>query len=136
MVLQPKKEKYRKSFRGKMKGNSSRGTSLEFGEFGLKSLGRGWLTAQQIEAARRAMTHYTKRQAKVWIRVFPHKPVTAKSAGVGMGGGKGDVVKHVCVIRPGRILFEIGGVTKEIAQEAVRLARHKLPFKTKFISRE
>ena len=136
MVLQPKKEKYRKSFRGRMKGNSSRGTSLEFGEFGLKSLGRGWLTAQQIEAARKAMTHYTKRQAKIWIRVFPHKPVTSKSAGVGMGGGKGDVDKHVCVVRPGRILFEIGGVTKEIAQEAIRLAHHKLPFKTKFISRE
>ena len=136
MVLQPKKQKYRKSFRGRMKGNSSKGASLEFGEFGLKALGRGWLTAQQIEAARRAITHHTKRQAKLWIRVFPDKPITSKSAGVGMGGGKGDIDKYVCVVTPGRILFEIGGVSKEIAQEAIRLARHKLPFKAKFISRE
>lgn len=136
MVMQPRKQKYRKSFRGKMRGKSSRGTSLEFGEFGLKALGRGWLTAQQIEAARKAITHYTKRQAKVWIRIFPDKPITAKSAGVGMGGGKGDVVKHVFVVTPGRILFEVGGVSKEVAKEAIRLAGHKLPFKTKFISKE
>lgn len=136
MVMQPRKQKYRKSFRGKMRGKSSRGTSLEFGEFGLKALGRGWLTAQQIEAARKAITHYTKRQAKVWIRIFPDKPITAKSAGVGMGGGKGDVVKYVFVVTPGRILFEVGGVSKEVAKEAMRLASHKLPFKTKFISKE
>lgn len=136
MVMQPRKQKYRKSFRGKMRGKSSRGTSLEFGGFGLKALGRGWLTAQQIEAARKAITHYTKRQAKVWIRIFPDKPITAKSAGVGMGGGKGDVVKYVFVVTPGRILFEVGGVSKEVAKEAMRLASHKLPFKTKFISKE
>jgi len=136
MVMQPRKQKYRKSFRGKMRGTSSRGTSLEFGEFGLKALGRGWLTAQQIEAARKAITHYTKRQAKVWIRIFPDKPITAKSAGVGMGGGKGDVVKYVFVVTPGRNLFEVGGVSKEVAKEAIRLASHKLPFKTKFISKE
>lgn len=136
MPLQPKKQKHRKSFRGKMRGRSTRATSLDFGEFGLKAIGRGWLTGQQIEAARRAITHYTKRQAKVWIRVFPDKPVTAKSAGVGMGGGKGDVVKYVFVVTPGRVLFEISGVERELAQQAMRLASHKLPFKTKFISRE
>lgn len=136
MVMQPKKLKYSKSFRGKMRGKSGRATSLDFGEFGLKAIGRGWLTAQQIEAARKAITHYTKRQAKVWIRVFPDKPVTAKSAGVGMGGGKGDVVKYVFVVTPGRVLFEVGGVNKEEAQQALRLASHKLPFKTKFIEKE
>jgi len=136
MTLQPKKLKYRKSFRGKMKGKSLKGNTLEFGSFGLKALGRGWLTAQQIEAARKAIAHYTKREAKIWIRVFPHKPITARSAGVTMGGGKGDVKGYVAVITPGRILFEVGGVDQEIAQEALRLASQKLPFKTKFISRE
>ena len=135
MVMQPKKLKYRKSFRGKMRGKSSRGASLEFGDYGLKSMGRGWLTAQQIEAARRAITHYTKRQAKVWIRVFPDKPVTAKSAGVGMGGGKGDIEKYVVPITPGRVLFEISGTEEKVAKEAMRLAKHKIPFKTKFISK-
>ena len=134
-MLQPKKQKYRKSFRGRMKGKSSKAVSLDFGEFGLKAVGRGWLTAQQIEAARKAITHHTKRQAKVWIRVFPDKPVTAKAAGAGMGGGKGDVDKYVFVVTPGRILFEISGVEKEIAKEAMRLASHKLPFRTKFISK-
>ncbi len=136
MVMQPRKQKYRKSFRGKMRGKAGRGNSLDFGEYGLKALGRGWLTAQQIEAARKAITHYTKRQAKVWIRVFPDKPVTAKSAGVGMGGGKGDIDRYVFVVTPGRILFEISGVSQEIAKEALRLASHKLPFKTKFMSKE
>lgn len=135
MSLQPKKQKYRKQFRGKMRGSASRGTALAFGEFGLKALGRGWLTAQQIEASRRAITHHTKRQAKVWIRVFPDKPVTGKSAGVGMGAGKGDVVKYVAVITPGRILFEVGGVAEEIAKESLKLAGHKLPFRTKFIKK-
>ncbi|MBL7150581.1 50S ribosomal protein L16 [Candidatus Microgenomates bacterium] len=134
-MLQPKKQKYRKSFRGRMKGKSSKGVSLDFGEFGLKAIGRGWLTAQQIEAARKAITHYTKRQAKVWIRIFPDKPVTAKAAGAGMGGGKGDIDKYVFVVTPGRILFEISGVEEEIAKEAMRLANHKLPFRTRFISK-
>ena len=134
-MLQPKRQKYRKSFRGRMKGKSSKGVSLDFGEFGLKAIGRGWLTAQQIEAARKAITHYTKRQAKVWIRIFPDKPVTAKAAGAGMGGGKGDIDKYVFVVTPGRILFEISGVEKEIAKEAMRLANHKLPFRTRFISK-
>lgn len=136
MVMQPKKLKYRKSFRGKMRGQSQRGTLLDFGDFGLKAIGRGWLTSQQIEAARRAITHYTKRQAKVWIRVFPDKPVSAKPAGAGMGGGKGDVEKYVAVVTPGRVLFEVSGVDKEAAREAMRLASHKLSFKTRFISRE
>lgn len=136
MVMQPKKTKYRKSFRGRMKGKSVRGASLEFGDFGLKALGCGWLTNQQIEAARKAITHHTKRQAKVWLRVFPDKPITAKSAGVGMGGGKGEVTGYVFVVKPGRILMEISGVDQEVAQEALRLASHKLPFKTKFMIRE
>lgn len=133
-MLQPKKSKYRKQFRGKMKGRSSRGFSLAFGDYGLKSLGRAWLTASQIEAARRAITHYTKRAGKVWIRVFPDKPVTAKSSGVGMGSGKGDIDKYVAVVKPGRILFELAGVTEEIAREAMIRAGSKLPFKTKFIT--
>jgi large subunit ribosomal protein L16 len=134
-MLQPRKEKFRKQFRGKMKGRATRGTSLSFGDYGLKSLGRAWLTGQQIEAARVAITHYTKRAGKVWIRVFPDKPITSKGLGVGMGAGKGDVKGHVVVIIPGRIIFELAGVDREIAQEAMRRAGAKLPFKTKFISR-
>jgi large subunit ribosomal protein L16 len=134
-MLQPRKTKYRKQFRGKMKGIASRGTTLAFGDYGLKSLGRGWLTAKQIEAARVAITHYTKRTGKIWLRVFPDKPITSKGLGVGMGAGKGDVVGWVAVVTPGRILFELGGVTPEIAQEALRRAAAKLPFKTKIVSR-
>jgi large subunit ribosomal protein L16 len=134
-MLQPKKTKYRKQFRGKMKGIASRGTTLAFGDYGLKSLGRGWLTAKQIEAARVAITHYTKRTGKIWLRVFPDKQITSKGLGVGMGAGKGDVVGWVAVVTPGRILFELGGVTPEIAQEALRRAAAKLPFKTKIVSR-
>jgi large subunit ribosomal protein L16 len=134
-MLQPRKTKYRKQFRGKMKGIASRGTTLAFGDYGLKSLGRGWLTAKQIEAARVAITHYTKREGKIWLRVFPDKPITSKGLGVGMGAGKGDVVGWVAVVTPGRILFELGGVTPEIAQEALRRAAAKLPFKTKIVSR-
>lgn len=119
-----------------MAGTSRRGTVLAFGDFGLKSLGRGWLTARQIEAARKAITHYTKRAGKVWIRVFPDKPVTAKSAGAKMGSGKGEVEGYVAVVTPGRILFELAGVSREVAQEAMQRAAAKLPFKSKFISRE
>ena len=136
MALQPKKSKYRKQFRGKMRGQSNRGSTLAFGEFGLKSLGRGWLSAKQIEAARVAISHYTKRAGKVWIRVFPDKPVTQKGLGVTMGAGKGDIDHYVAVVTPGRILFELAGVSKEIAQEAMTRANSKLPFKTKFISKE
>lgn len=134
-MLQPRKEKFRKQFRGKMKGRATRGTSLSFGDYGLKSLGRSWLTGQQIEAARVAITHYTKRAGKVWIRVFPDKPITSKGLGVGMGKGKGDVKSHVAVVTPGRIIFELAGVNREIAQEAMKRAGAKLPFKTKFVSR-
>lgn len=135
-MLQPKKRKYRKDFRGRMKGKSSRGTVLAFGEYGLKSLGRGWLSARQIEAARRAITHTLKRGGKVWIRVFPDKPVTARPAGQRMGGGKGDIDRYVCVVTPGRILFEVAGVGEELVTKAFERAATKLPFKTKVISRE
>lgn len=119
-----------------MKGISGRGSTLAFGDYGLKSLGRAWLTASQIEAARRAITHFTKRAGKVWIRVFPDKPVTAKAAGAKMGSGKGDIDQYVVVITPGRVLFELSGVTEEAAREAMKRAGNKLPFKTKFLSRE
>jgi large subunit ribosomal protein L16 len=135
-MLQPKKSKYRKQFRGRMKGVSTRGSTLAFGEYGLKSLGRGWLSARQIEAARRAITHHTKRAGKVWIRVFPDKPVTKKPSGAKMGKGKGDIDHYVMVVTPGRILFELAGVPKELAVEAIRRAGSKLPFKTKFVSKE
>lgn len=134
-MLQPKRRKYRKEFRGKTKGIATSGATLAFGDFGLKALGRGWLTARQIEAARKAMTHHTKRQGKTWIRVFPNKPVTEKGPGVGMGSGKGDIKEYVTPIIPGKVLFEIGGVGREIAQEAMRLAGHKMPFQTKFVQR-
>jgi large subunit ribosomal protein L16 len=135
-MLQPKKRKYRKDFRGRMKGKATRGATLAFGEYGIKALGRGWLSARQIEAARRAITHTLKRGGKVWIRVFPDKPVTARPAGQRMGGGKGDIDRYVCVVVPGRILFEVAGVDKELAMEAFKRAAAKLPFKTKVISRE
>jgi large subunit ribosomal protein L16 len=135
-MLQPKKTKYRKQFRGKMRGKAQKGSSLAFGEYGLKSLGRGWLSSRQIEAARRAITHHTKRAGKVWIRVFPDKPVTKKAAGSPMGKGKGDPEYFVAVVKPGRIIFELSGVAEAEAAEAIRRASTKLPFKTKFISKE
>lgn len=135
-MLEPKKRKYRKSFRGRMRGKSSRGSKLSFGEYGLKSLGRGWLSARQIEAARRAITHSIKRGGKVWIRVFPHKPVTSRPAGQRMGGGKGDIDRYVCVVTPGRILFEVAGIDKDLVLDAFAKASAKLPFKTKVVSRE
>lgn len=134
-MLQPKKPKYRKAFRGRMKGTASRATSLAFGEYGLKALGRAWLTSGQIEAARRAITHYTKRGGKIWIRIFPDKPVTRKPSGVRMGSGKGDVEGYVAVITPGRIIFELTGVEREQAQAAFSRAAAKLPFATKMIER-
>ncbi|MBU3956858.1 50S ribosomal protein L16 [Patescibacteria group bacterium] len=135
-MLEPRKEKYRKQFRGRMKGKSVRGSTLNFGDYGLKSLGRGWLTTRQIEAARKAITHQTKRQGKVWIRVFPDKPVTKKPAGVRMGSGKGAVDHHVAVVTPGRIIFELAGVDEAIASEAIKRAGAKIPFKTKFVKKE
>jgi len=133
-MLQPKRSKFKKQFRGKMKGNAQRGSSLDFGQYGLKSLGRGWLTDQQIEAARKATSHYTKRAGKVWVRVFPHKPITKKPSGVRMGGGKGDIERFVVPIVPGKIIFEIAGVSEEMAHQALKRAGAKLPFKTKIVS--
>lgn len=135
MPLQPRKVKYRKSFRGRMKGISTAGSQLEFGDFGLKSLGRGWLKAEQIEAARRVITRITKRGARIWIRIFPDKPFTKKPAGAPMGSGKGDVEGYVAVVLPGRIIFEVGGVEEEVAKEALRQAASKLPFTTKIVSK-
>lgn len=135
-MLQPKKRKHRKEFRGKMRGNAGRGTSLVFGEYGIKTLDRGWLTSNQIEAARRAITHTFKRGGKVWIRVFPDKPITKRPSGQRMGGGKGDVAGYVAVVTPGRIIFEVAGVTKELADEAFTRASAKLPFKIKVIRRD
>jgi len=135
-MLQPRKEKYRKKFRGKMKGIAGRGNKIEFGDYGVKALGRGWLTAQQLEAARRAITHYTKRAGKVWIRVFPDKSYTKKGQGVGMGGGKGELQGYVVVVKPGKMIFEVAGVSEEMAREAFRLAATKLPFKTRFAIKE
>lgn len=134
-MLEPKKRKYRKEFRGTIKGKATSGYTLEFGEFGIKSLGKARLTSRQIEAARKVVSNYTKRQAKLWIRLFPDKPVTKKPAGAKMGGGKGDIDSYVAVVRPGRIIFEVGGVDKEIAKEALRRASAKLPFKVKFVEK-
>ena len=134
-MLQPKKTKFRKMQKGRMKGNAQRGHLLAFGSFGIKALEETWLTARQIEAARIAVTRYMKRQGQVWIRIFPDKPVTSKPAEVRMGKGKGAPEYWAAVVRPGRILFECDGVSKEVAQEALRLASQKLPIKTKFIVR-
>lgn len=134
-MLAPKRAKYRKQFRNKMKGSATRGTNLVFGSVGLKSLELAWITARQIEAARRAMTHYTKRGGRVWIRIFPDKPITKKPAETRMGSGKGDVSEYVAVVKPGTVLFEMGAVPTETAQEAIRLAAHKLPIKTKVITK-
>jgi len=134
-MLQPKRQKYRKHFRGSMKGVATAGSKMSFGEYGLKAIGRGWLTSRQIEAARKAITHYTKRAGKIWIRVFPDKTYTKKGAGVRMGGGKGEIEGYVAVVKPGRIIFELAGVELNIAQEALRRAAQKLPFKAKFVTR-
>ncbi len=135
MLLAPSRTKYRRQHRGRMKGEAIRGSTLSFGEFGLQALEPCWMEARQIEAARIALTRFMKRGGKVWIRVFPDKPVTAKPAETRMGSGKGAVDHWVAVVKPGRIIFEIGGVSEEIAKEAVRLAGHKLPVRTRFIKR-
>ncbi len=135
-MLMPKKVKYRKQQRGRMKGKAWRGSSISFGDFGLKAMDRGWVTSRQIEAARIAMTRYIKRGGKVWIRLFPDKPITKKPAETRMGKGKGAPEEWVCVVRPGKILFEMEGVTLEIAKEAFRLAAQKLPMLCKVISRD
>ena len=135
-MLMPKRVKYRKQMRGRMKGKATRGTDVTFGDYGLQALEPGWVTARQIEAARRALVRYMRRRGKVWIRIFPDKPVTQKAAETRMGKGKGAVDHWVAVVKPGRILFEISGVTDEGAREAMRLASHKLSIKTKFAVRD
>ena len=134
-MLMPKRVKYRKQQRGRLKGKASRGNTLEFGDYGLQALEPCWLTARQIEAARRAIVRHVKRSGKLWIRGFPDKPVTRKPAETRMGSGKGNVDHWVAVVKPGRIIFELAGVKEEVAQEAFRLAAHKLPIKTQFIKR-
>lgn len=134
-MLAPKRQKYRKQFRGRRRGAAQRGNAVDFGEYGLKSLDRGWMTAAQIEAARRAISHMTHRGGKIWVRVFPDKPVTARAAGVRMGGGKGDIKEYVAVVKPGRILFEVAGVSQDVAAEAFKRASAKLPFATKIVTR-
>lgn len=130
-MLMPKRVKYRKAQRGRMKGVASRGAKIDFGDFGLKALEPGWITQRQIEAARVTLTRMMKREGRVWIRIFPDKPVTKKPAETRMGSGKGAPEYWVAVVKPGRIMFEVGGVSKEIATEALTLASHKLPIKTK-----
>ena len=135
-MLMPKRVKYRRVQRGRMKGKATRGNVVNYGEFGLQAQEPCWLTSNQIEAARIAMTRYTKRGGQVWIKVFPDKPVTAKPAETRMGSGKGSPEYWVAVVKPGRVLFEIAGVSEETAREALRLAAHKLPVKCKFVKRE
>ncbi len=135
-MLIPKRVKYRKQQRGRMKGKASRGCTISYGEYGLQALEPGWITNTQIEAARVAMTRFTRRGGKVWIKIFPDKPVTARPAETRMGSGKGAPEYWVAVVKPGRILFEIAGVPEDVAREALRLASHKLPIRTKFVARE
>ncbi len=134
-MLVPRRVKYRKQMRGTRTGIAYRGTDITFGDFGLKSLEAGWVSSRQIEAARRAITHYIARGGKVWIKIFPDKPITKKPAETRMGSGKGDVHEYVAVVKPGRILFEMGGISKDVAQAALRLAAYKLPVKTRFIEK-
>ena len=135
-MLMPKRTKYRKMHRGRMKGKAGRGNTLSFGDYGLQALEPCWMTSRQIEAARRAIVRYVKRGGKLWIRVFPDKPVTSKPAETRMGGGKGAVDHWVAVVKPGRMIFEMAGVQEEQAREAMRLASHKLPIRTRFVSRQ
>jgi len=134
-MLSPRRTKFRKQQRGRMEGLATRGSTLNFGEFGLQAQEPSWITSRQIEASRRAMTRYIRRGGKIWIRIFPDKPITMRPAETRMGSGKGNPEFWVAVVKPGRIMFEIGGVTEEIAREAMRLADAKLPIKTKFIMR-
>lgn len=134
-MLMPKRVKYRKQMRGRMKGKASRGTDVTFGDYGLQAIEPGWVTARQIEAARRALVRFMRRRGKVWIRIFPDKPVTKRPAETRMGKGKGPVDHWVAVVKPGRIMFELSGLDAEAARDAMRLASHKLGIKTKFIRR-
>lgn len=134
-MLMPKRTKHRKQMRGRMKGNATRGTVVQFGDFGLQSTQPVWVTSRQIEACRRVIVRYMRRRGKIWIRIFPDKPVTKKPAETRMGKGKGSVEYWVAVVKPGRVLFEVSGLTEEEAREALRLASHKLPCATRFIKR-
>jgi large subunit ribosomal protein L16 len=135
-MIQPKKRKYQKEFRGTMTGISVRGSRLNYGTFGLKSMETSWISAAQIESSRRTITHATKRIGKLFIRIFPHKPFTKKAAGSRMGSGKAAISGYVAIVKPGRIMFELSGVKRDVAKEAFRLAAHKLPIKTKFIEND
>ena len=134
-MLMPKRVKYRRVHRGRMTGKAMRGNTLAYGEFGLQAVEPGWITSNQIEAARIAMTRFTKRSGQVWIKIFPDKPITKKPAETRMGSGKGSPEYWVAVVKPGRVMFEIAGVSEEVAREALRLASHKLPIKTKVVTR-
>lgn len=135
-MLMPKRVKYRRVMRGRMKGKATKGNKISYGEYGLQALESSWITSNQIEAARVAMTRFTKRGGKVWIKIFPHKPVTEKPAETRMGSGKGSPEYWVAVVKPGRIMFEIAGVPEDVAREALRLAMHKLPIKCRFVVRD
>jgi large subunit ribosomal protein L16 len=134
-MLAPKRAKFRKQFRGTMGGLSARGTSIAFGEYALKAMTGGWVSTRHIEAGRRVLTRYTQKGGRVWIRIFPDKPVSDKPPEVRMGGGKGDIVDYVAVVQPGRILFEMGGLAEDMAKEAIEMAAAKLPIRTKFIKK-
>lgn len=134
-LLQPKRTKHRKAFRGTRTGIATRNNTLSFGQFGIKATQAGWISAKQLEAARRAMAHFTQRGGRIWIRSFPDKPITKHPAESRMGSGKGDVEGYVAVVKPGQIVFEMGAVGKDIAKEALRLASHKLPINTKFVEK-
>ncbi len=135
-MLLPKRVKYRRPHRGTMKGKATKGNFVAYGDYGMQATECGWVTSRQIEAARIAMTRYMKRGGKVWIKIFPHKPITEKPAETRMGSGKGSPEYWVAVVKPGRVMFEVNGVSEEVAREAIRLAQHKLPVKSKFIRRE
>ena len=135
-MLLPKRVKYRRVHRGRLKGKATRGNTVTYGDFGLQALEPAWITSNQIEAARVAMTRYTKRGGKVWIKIFPDKPITEKPAETRMGSGKGSPEYWVAVVKPGRVMFEIGGIEESVAREAMRLAAHKLPIKCKFVKKE
>jgi large subunit ribosomal protein L16 len=135
-MLMPKRYKYRKQMRGRMKGKAARGNTIAFGDYALQAMEPCWMTSRQIEAARRAVMRYIRRGGKFWIRIFPDKPITAKAAETRMGSGKGNVEFYAAVVKPGRVLFELSGVSDDIAKEALRLAGHKLPIKTQIITRE
>jgi large subunit ribosomal protein L16 len=134
-MLQPKKTKYRKAFRGKRRGNAERGNTIAFGEFGLKATSRGWVSSREIEAARKKITFMTKRAGKYWLRVFPHKPITSKPVGVKMGSGKGAIADYIAVVRPGQMLIELAGVTPEVAKEAFSKAGHKFSVRTIMVTK-